>query len=40
MNDPFVGILELYSGILRTLKSGSYVYNSTKGSAERAIADL
>jgi len=35
MTDPFVGILSfvrVYSG---TLKSGSYVYNSTKGTTER-----
>jgi elongation factor G len=35
MNDPFVGILSfirVYSG---QLKSGSYVYNSTKGTKER-----
>lgn len=35
MTDPFVGVLtfvRVYSG---TLKSGSYVYNSTKGAKER-----
>ena len=35
MTDPFVGVLSfirVYSG---TLKSGSYVYNSTKGTKER-----
>jgi len=35
MTDPFVGVLSfvrVYSG---TLKSGSYVYNSTKGTTER-----
>jgi len=35
MTDPFVGVLSfvrVYSG---TLKSGSYVYNATKGSKER-----
>ena len=35
MNDPFVGKLAFFRVYSGTLKSGSYVYNSTKGKKER-----
>lgn len=35
MNDPFVGNLTFFRVYSGTLKSGSYVYNSTKGTKER-----
>jgi len=35
MNDPFVGNLTFFRVYSGTLKSGSYVYNSTKGVKER-----
>mgnify|MGYP002674231512 FL=1 len=35
MNDPFVGNLTFFRVYSGTLKSGSYVYNSTKGEKER-----
>lgn len=35
MNDPFVGNLTFFRVYSGTLKSGSYVYNSSKGEKER-----
>ena len=35
MADPFVGKLAFFRVYSGTLKSGSYVYNSTKGKKER-----
>jgi elongation factor G len=35
MTDPFVGMLSFVRAYSGTLKSGSYVYNSTKGTKER-----